>query len=102
MSEIMNQDDQIMIKPGIAIVDSMAEDFKAELVSVINEGHTEVIIDLEGAEMIDSVGVGIVVAAYNTLKQSNRTLKVINVTKDIKHLFSSLQLDRRFIVEPAV
>lgn len=102
MSEIMNQEDQIMIKPGIAIVASMAEDFKAELVSVINEDHADVIIDLAGVEMIDSVGVGIVVAAYNTLKQSNRTLKVINAAKDIKHLFFSLQLDRRFIVEPAV
>ncbi len=102
MSEIMNQGDQIVIKPGMAFVASMAEDFKAELVSVINEGHTDVIIDLEGAEMIDPVGVGIVVAAFNTLKQSNRTLRVINVTKDMKHLFSSLQLDRRFVVEPAV
>ena len=102
MSEIINQADQIMIKPEMNIVASMAEDFRVELVSVIDEGHTEVIIDLEGVEMVDSVGVGIFVAAYNTLAQSDRTLKVINVTKDIKHLLSSLQLDRRFIVESAV
>jgi anti-anti-sigma factor len=99
MSEIMNQGDQTIIKPGVDIVASMAEDFKAELLSVINESSVGVVIDMEGVQMVDSVGIGVIIAAHNTLNQSQRELKVINVTKDVYGLFTTMRLNRRFVVE---
>jgi len=83
MSEIINQGDQTIIKPGIDVVASMADEFKSELLSVINESSAEVVIDLDGVEMVDSVGIGVIIASHNTLNQSDRKLKVINVTKDV-------------------
>ncbi|MCD4674790.1 MAG: STAS domain-containing protein [Desulfobacula sp.] len=99
MSEIVNQDNQTIIKPGMDVVASMAEDFKNELLSVINESSAEVVIDLAGVEMVDSVGIGVIIAAHNTLNQSDRKLKVINVAKDVYGLFSTMRLNRRFTVE---
>lgn len=99
MSEITNQGNQIIIKPGSDIVASMAEDFKAELLSAINDSSAEVVIDLDGAEMVDSVGIGVIIAAHNTLNQADRKLKVINVTKDVYGLFATMRLNRRFTVE---
>ena len=37
MSEIVNQGNQIIIKPGMDVVASMAEDFKGELLAAIND-----------------------------------------------------------------
>lgn len=51
--------------------------------------------------MVDSVGIGVIIAAYNSLSQSNRQLKVINVAQDIYGLFSTMRLNRRFTVEEA-
>ena len=99
MSEIVNQGDQTIIKPGTDVVASMAEDFKGELLSVINESSAEVVIDLDGVSMVDSVGIGVIIAAHNTLNQSDRKLKVINVTKDVYGLFTTMRLNRRFTVE---
>lgn len=99
MSEIVNQDNQTIIKPGVDIVASMAEEFKTELLSVINESSAEVVIDLTGVEMVDSVGIGVIIAAHNSLSQSDRKLKVINVAKDVYGLFSTMRLNRRFTVE---
>jgi anti-anti-sigma factor len=99
MSEIVYQDSQTIIKPGMDVVASMAEDFKIELLSVINESSADVVIDLEGVEMLDSVGIGVIIAAHNTLSQSNRKLKVINVVKDVYGLFATMRLNRRFTVE---
>lgn len=101
MSEIVNQGNQTIIKPGMDVVASMAEDFKKELLSVINESSSEVVIDLEGVEMVDSVGIGVIIAAHNTLKQSDRNLAVINVAKDVYGLFTTMRLNRRFTVESA-
>ncbi len=99
MSEIVNQGNETIIKPGTDVVASMAEEFKAELISVINESSSEVVIDLDGVEMVDSVGIGVIIAAHNSLNQSGRKLKVINVAKDVYGLFTTMRLNRRFTVE---
>ena len=99
MSEIVNQENETIIKPGQDVVASMAEEFKSELLSVINDSSNEVVIDLAGVEMVDSVGIGVIIAAHNTLNQSDRKLKVINVSKDVYGLFTTMRLNRRFTVE---
>jgi anti-sigma B factor antagonist len=99
MSEIVKQDNQTIIKPGIDIVASMAEGFKNELLSIINESSGELVIDLQGAEMVDSVGIGVIIASHNTLKQKERQLKIINVAKDVYGLFTTMRLNQRFTVE---
>ncbi len=101
MSEIINQGDQTIIKPGTDVVASMAEEFKNELLSIINDSSAEVVIDLDGVDMVDSVGIGVIIAAHNTLTQSDRKLRVINVAKDVYGLFTTMRLNRRFTVEGA-
>ena len=53
MSEIINQGDQTIVKPEMDIVASMAEGFRNELLSVINDSSAELVIDLAGVEMVD-------------------------------------------------
>lgn len=101
MSEIVNAGDQTVVKPGGDVVASMAETFKGELLSAVNASQGVVIIDLAGAQMVDSVGIGVIIAAHNTLNQAGRELKVINVTKDIFGLFTTMRLNRRFTIEAA-
>jgi len=102
MSEIINQDDQTIIRPGTDVVASMTEAFKGELLAAIDASDGQVIIDLKGVGMIDSVGVGVVIAAYNTLNQAGRKLKVLNLNKELYDLFTNIRLHRRFDVEEAV
>ncbi len=99
MSEIINQGDLTIVKPGMDVVASMAEDFKNELLGAIQESSGDVVIDLAGSEMVDSVGIGVIIAAHNTLNQSGRQLKVVNVNKDVYGLFTTMRLNRRFTVE---
>jgi anti-anti-sigma factor len=101
MSELIKDGDQATIKPGIDVVASMAEDFKNELLAAINESEGDFYIDLNGVEMVDSVGIGVIIAAHNTLNQADRDLKVINVIKDVYGLFTTMRLNRRFTVEEA-
>ena len=101
MSEIVNDGNQTIIKPGTDVVASMAETFKRELLSMINASQGLVVIDFSDVEMVDSVGICVIIAAHNTLNQAARELKVINVTKDIFGFFTTMRLNRRFSVEEA-
>jgi len=86
MSEIVNEAGQTIIRPGTDVVASMAEGFKNDLLSAINSSDGIIVIDLEGVEMVDSVGIGVIIASHNSLSQAERELKVINVTKDVYSL----------------
>ncbi len=99
MSEIVKEGNQTFLKPGMDVVASMAEDFKKELIAAINDSEGEFVIDLKGVEMVDSVGIGVIIAASNSLARAGRTLKVINVAKDVYGLFTTMRLNRRFTVE---
>ncbi len=101
MSEIVREGDKTIIRPGKDIVASMAEEFKNELLSTINAHSGKLIIDLAGIEMVDSVGIGVIIATHNTLNRKNRELSVINVSKDIFSLFSTMRLNKRFTVQAA-
>nr|WP_319392090.1 STAS domain-containing protein [uncultured Desulfobacter sp.] len=101
MSEIVKSADQTTVKPGEDVVASMAEAFKGELLSAVDSSQGTLVIDLDGVSMVDSVGIGVIIAVYNSLSQSNRQLKVINVAHDIYGLFSTMRLNRRFTVEAA-
>lgn len=98
MSEIVRDGDRTVVRPGIDIVASMAEDFKSELLSAINEHTGDFVIDLEGVKMVDSVGIGVIIVTHNTLAQAGRNLKIINVSKDVFGLFSTMRLNRRFTI----
>ena len=99
MSEIIKNGNDVVVKPGIDVVASMAEDFRNELVSATEETGGTVTIDLEGVDMVDSVGIGVIIATHNSLSQAGRKLKVINVNSDIYGLFTTMRLNRRFDIE---
>lgn len=98
MSEIVTNGGRTVVRPGIDIVASMAEDFKGELLSAINEYTGDFVIDLEGVRMVDSIGIGVIIATHNTLSHAGRNLKIINVSKDVYGLFSTMRLNRRFTI----
>ncbi len=102
MSEIITEGENTVIKPGTSVVASMAENFKQELLSAINNYKGNLIIDLTGVDMVDSVGLGVIIAAHNTVTQKGSALEIINVSNDIYGLFSTMRLNRRFKVEKAV
>ena len=99
MSEILRERNQIIVRPGKDVVASMAEGFKSELKSEVEGSRCDLTIDLSGVQMVDSVGIGVIIATHNSLNNENRKLKVVNIAKDIYDLFTTMRLDRHFTLE---
>ena len=86
------------MKPGKDIVASMADEFRKKLLKAVDQGIKSLTIDLTGVEMIDSVGLGVLIAAHNSLKEAEGSLSVKNVSEDIYKLLKTMRLDQHFEV----
>ena len=83
MEEAIKQQKQTLIAPGRDIVASYAQELRRNLWSLIEEGVTDVTIDLAGVQMIDSIGLGVLITAHNSLKKKQGRLAIIHVSKEI-------------------
>ena len=98
MSEIVKDAAAVTIKPGRDIVASMLDGFKAELKEVAATGCSRLIIDFTGVRMIDSMGIGILIATYNSLKQRQAELELRHVSAEIATLLKHMRLNQHFTI----
>jgi len=64
--------------------------------NLISDKITKVVIDLGGVKWINSSGLGVLMAAMTTLKNSGGELKLANVTEKVESLLMITQLMRIF------
>lgn len=65
---------------------------KDKIRSLIQQGHRKVVIDLSKVSYVDSAGLGELVHAYATTKNSGGSLKLLHVTKRLKDLLAITKL----------
>jgi anti-sigma B factor antagonist len=63
---------------------------------LMNDGINRVVIDLGGVKWINSSGLGVLMAAMTTLKNSEGQMKLANVTEKVESLLMITQLMRIF------
>ena len=98
MSEIERQDGHVTIKPDNDITSLMAQEFKEELQALIDEGIKLLAIDMTDVAMIDSIGLGVLIATHNCLNKNGGKLSVNHVSDHIFSLFKTMRLDKHFDV----
>ena len=54
--------------------------------SLIQQGHTSLLVDLSGVSYVDSSGLGELIHAYATTKNRGGSLKLLNVTTRLRDL----------------
>jgi anti-anti-sigma factor len=101
MSTIKNSEDSVVVKPGKNLVASVISEFSDELKALTKSSPKEIIIDLEGVDMVDSLGMGILIATHNSLLAQNAVLRVVNVNPDIYNAFVVMRLNHHFEITKA-
>jgi anti-anti-sigma factor len=71
---------------------------QARLKSEIENGASELVLDLGNAVMLDSTGIGLLLAARNSLARTQGRVRVCNVSHDIFVLLQSMRLVERLNV----
>ncbi|MFW6388803.1 MAG: STAS domain-containing protein, partial [Desulfohalobiaceae bacterium] len=87
----MQQSAERLLTPEGDIVASRAQDFRQELKSKLEEAGQGLTIDLKQVEMIDSTGLGVLIAAHNSLQKQNQGLRLINVSQELLELMQTMR-----------
>ncbi|MCK4959789.1 MAG: STAS domain-containing protein [Planctomycetes bacterium] len=99
MSEITQNGDQALVVPQENIVCSTAGRFKNELLSLLENGVMDLVIDLSNVEMVDSDGLSAFIAAHRALNAAGGKLTVCGASRDIVVFFRIMHLDRQFTIK---
>ena len=80
-----------------ALVPGLQAAVKHELAA----GATDVEVDLGKAAMLDSSGIGLLIAVSNALNRLGGRIRVVNVSRDIGRLLQTMRLTNRLDVREA-
>ena len=85
-----------VIRPGKDITAAKADNLKTKLNKTIAQGVMELTLDCAAGKAIDPVGLSVIIAAHNTLKDAGGKLILKNVSDEFLNLFAVLRLDQHF------
>ncbi len=99
MSEIRIEEKKATVKIQGDIVSSAIDGLKSEFKETIENGITEILLDLSEVKYIDSLGIGLLVATHKSLMKSDSNLQLSNVSEDILKILNMLRLDQHFQIK---
>jgi anti-sigma B factor antagonist len=99
--QILREGDQATLKPVGNITALNAPDLRSAMKTLLADGVSTLVIDLSDVQIVDSTGIGLFVAAHNSLMRINGAFEVHNASPDLLDLFKSLRLDRHFRITGA-
>lgn len=99
MHDIRIEDGATVFCPAGDIVASVTDELRGRLKEIMQAASGPLVLDLSRVELIDSVGIGLLIAAHNTLAKKGGRLTLRNVNPDLASLLRTMRLDKHFCVE---
>lgn len=76
--------------------------FKEKVVNAFESRNSDIIIDLEKLEYVDSTGLGALISILRRLKENNNKIYIDNIKPNIKKLFLITELDKLFVIRSEI
>lgn len=89
--------EKVTVTPGDLITSSVPE-WRTKIKSMIDQGVREITVDMVSTQMVDSMGIGLLIQVHNTLEKCGGKLVVVHASVDVLELFRAMRLDQRFSV----
>ncbi len=91
----MHTDEGCRIAVEGGLTSLLVPDLQQVVRAEVRKGAREITFDLQDTGTVDSSGIGLLIAAFNTLSRTNGTLAVINTAPEILNLLRSLRVASR-------
>jgi len=95
---ITREGDKALLRPDKDVVAASVLGLRSAIREIIGTGVRELTVDLASVQMIDSCGLGALVAAHNSLKRLGGHLVVVHASQDILALFKVIRIHQHFSV----
>lgn len=70
--------------------------FKEKVVNAYESRNSDILIDLEQLDYVDSTGLGALISILRKLKENDHKINIDNIKPNIKKLFLITELDKLF------
>lgn len=103
--EVASDHGATVIRPTSDRLDiEVAADFRAQLLSLIDQGNRHLVVDLKDVSFIDSSGLGALVSALKTLKRTTDSgdVRLARLQPPVVSLLEIIRLNRVFTSFPSV
>lgn len=75
---------------------------REELIELVNDGHTRLVLDLEGIDFLDSTGLGSLIGALRRTRTHGGDLRLVGTDTRITRLFEITGLDKAVPLLPSL
>jgi len=79
-----------------------ARAMRAQIRQLVDEGLTEIILDLTGVDLLDSSGLSALVEGLKTARERSGSLKLAGLSPQVASIFKLTMLDHIFEMYPSV
>ncbi|MDR3557507.1 MAG: STAS domain-containing protein [Syntrophobacteraceae bacterium] len=97
--QIEQSENQALIQLQEPLTSALARELRPRLLEVIAKGATQMVMDLSLVDLVDSGGIGLLIATRNSLAKVGGGMRIVGASSEIQHLFQVMRLDRHFEVE---
>lgn len=88
-----------IVKPAGEVDIYTSPNLKEKLLKSLKEKETDLLIDGEKLDYIDSTGLGVLISILKKVKESKNDVILINLKSNIRKLFDITGLDKVFIIK---
>jgi anti-sigma B factor antagonist len=96
--EIRREGEEARVAPDGDIVASTVPDLRPAMRDLVRGGARQVCLDLANTGMIDSTGLGLLLSAFNSLRQVSGRFRVLNASPEILNLLQTMRINQHFEV----
>jgi anti-sigma B factor antagonist len=103
--EVANEQGATIVRPTTDRLDiEVAGEFRSMLLSLVEQGHRQLVVDLKDVTFIDSSGLGALVSALKTIKRGSGSgdVRLARVQRPVVSLLEIIRLNRVFTSYPTV
>ena len=90
--------DTIMVSPQDQLDATCAEEFRQDLLELVQSGANDITINLKNVDILDSKGLSVFIVCHKTLTEKGGKLTVVTDNEDFRGLFHVMRLDEQFTV----
>ena len=95
---ITRAENQTTLRPEGDVVATSVPKLRTALRGLMGEGVRELVVDLANVQMVDSMGLGLLIATHNSLQKVGGHLSVVRASADILQLLTTMRIHQHFSI----
>jgi anti-anti-sigma factor len=94
----MQEQESAVVKPAGDLVAASLGELREGMRRLISSGAREITLDFSDVQMLDSRGIGLLIAAHNSLRQNGGRLALIHASAEILELLRAMRIHQHFSI----